>query len=307
MAILKKALIIIPILFLLSCNNPQQQKFIDNNTKPTKIVVKNEKPIISNEILDKFYSLNKRNTIEYNKKQIYLDLYKMRADINNEKEYTVYIVIIKTDEKEYARMSVNEFEPQAGFRYVVPKTKVPLFYITDYLGGNGWDRSPEEIFLLTDNMFLKHIGSVDMIYDANKDGIDELLGIDDTFELVYPFGHVNSPGVYKFMKIENDKIVADYFNDYYAKELERINKKIKEYSHEIPKKDDMHELLHSILEKLLIYRLQGNIEQGWKEFDKDMQFYNPEYFWIGSEKIKITKLKEMYRDIIRKYDKYFGR
>lgn len=192
--------------------------------------------------------------------------------------------------------------------YKIPNLKKQKALLIDnYNGGNAWNANKNYVISLEKETFLKVLGEIPGYCDVNKDGYDELCGAEDIWEngLDY-FGHANAPGTTIFCKIENGKIVNDSLSymDYYKKEIDRINLEIKQYPNKFDNTSLNDHLLSLILSKFLIYKTINKMDEGWKEFDKDIRHYDKDYFYFRNgeyRKIPIKEIKDAIKDSLAGY------
>ncbi len=251
-------------------------------------------------IFSDLYSLHSKKCFSIYDKKIELELYNVKKE-----EWIYYdnipksIIIVKSDNNEI-KLPIKKYRPLDEILYIVPKTDMPILCISNPSGGNGWNVNPFYVISLEDKYFLKNIGEVSDAYDVDVDAIDELIKVDNTWELGLGYlCHADAPGVIIILRVEKDKIISDVSNNinYYRGEIIRINIAINKFPKEIPREGNQR-LFSLILQKFLIYRLLKNIDEGWREFNKDIRHYDDKFFYLydgqrkqGLDKIPIDEIK----------------
>ncbi|OGF47649.1 MAG: hypothetical protein A2452_03195 [Candidatus Firestonebacteria bacterium RIFOXYC2_FULL_39_67] len=198
-----------------------------------------------------------------------MEFYALKSNENYRLDTNV--VVIKSNDKECFRQSLmsGSLRPLKKLNYVIPKRKEKLLCIqSDLGGGNAWrSRLYYVVSIASENVF-KVLGEIDFIKDIDNDGVDELIDINDTFELL--LAHYESPSALIIKKIENNCLVDDLDNKYYANRIEEINTENKAlYSNNETKENDK-KAFRNLVEKLLISKTLKKKEEGWRKFKEEV-------------------------------------
>ena len=259
-------------------------------------------------IFNDLYFLHSQEKLIICDKEIELELYnKKYKELIYHENIPSSIIVAKGDSKEI-KIPISSYRPLDKIRYIIPKTHESILCIENPSGGNGWNAHPEYVISLEHKHFFKNPGQVSGVRDIDKDGIDELIRYDDIWELGLGYlCHADAPGARIILSIEKNKIVPDISNNinYYQDEIVRINSEIKKFPKGVPREMNQ-QLLSLILQKFLIYRLLGNIEKGWEEFNKDIRHHDDKFFYLyegqrkgGLDKIPISEIKNKMSESLR--------
>src|SRR3989339_731802 len=170
-----------------------------------------------------------------------MEFYALKSNENYRLDTNV--VVIKSNDKECFRQSLmsGSLRPLKKLNYVIS--------------------------IASENVF-KVLGEIDFIKDIDNDGVDELIDINDTFELL--LAHYESPSALIIKKIENNCLVDDLDNKYYANRIEEINTENKAlYSNNETKENDK-KAFRNLVEKLLISKTLKKKEEGWRKFKEEV-------------------------------------
>jgi hypothetical protein len=249
--------------------------------------------IVGNDnILKDLYSFREEEVVTMDKKDISLSLYTVKNEelVFNEL-IPKSIIIIKSNSKEI-RLPIEAYQPLAEIDYAIPETKSPVILVKNPRGGNGWNSNPYYVISLESRYFLKNIGQVSAYRDLDNDGVDALIAFEDIWEIgLGLLSHADSPGAIIVFSIEGGKLFPDIrrYTNYYQGEIKRLNDEIKQYPRSLP--PEMNgQLLSSILQKFLIYRLLNDEVTGWKEFNEDIRHYDKTHFFLNSSGSRIEKV-----------------
>ena len=130
----------------------------------------------------------------------------------------------------------------------------------------------------------------------DDDGLDDLLTAEDIWEEgLGIFSHAGAPRTWIFWKTDGNTLVqdAESHRAYYENEIKRI-------AGEIEKSPAMAkvEYFSLILSKFLNYRVMGRTEEGWQEFNRDIQRFDNESFpsLARDRQIPIAEIEKKIRE-----------
>lgn len=233
------------------------------------------------------YSMHSQDTVSIEGNEIEISLYNLKGkDLIYYDNIPKSIVVIKA--KNRLLKIPLMFGPLNKISYFIPKTGEPMLCVQDGSGGNAWNANPIRVISLSEKYFLKNVGSVSSIYDIDSDEKDELITYDDIWELGLEFlCHADAPGARIFWRVKDGILVRDTesYMKYYHEEIERIAKEIREFPVEMPN-ENSERLLSLILQKFLIYRQIGGINQGWDKFNQDIKHYDNQFFYLYRGKLQ---------------------
>ena len=162
----------------------------------------------------------------------------------------------------------------------------PVLCLPNPSGGNAWQANPWFVVLLDP---LKLLGQVSWVADKNGDGLQDLVVVDDIWEICWPqLFHAGAPAPAVFYHIENGALAVDQKKtDGWAwHEIGMLNAKILQMRPNAAAAMARGEsadtdLFSSILTKFLYYRVLNLIDSGWDELRKDLRIFDPEQFPVG--------------------------
>jgi len=249
-------------------------------------------------ILNDLFSIQAEKKLMIKDKDLSLSLHTIKFnELLNYDNIPHSIITIKSNNK-LARIGLSQYEPAKELSYKIPNSKTPVLAIQDTTGGNCWNCRLFHIIGLDDKYFLNNIATVTHMGDIDKDGADDFIRYDDIWEGgLGLLSHADSPGAIIILTLNEGKILPDirHHIPYYQSEIKRLTSEINKYPKSIP--PEKTRLLSRILEKFLIYRLLGDEENGWREFNKDIRHYDSDYFYLaeslrtrGVDKIPISDI-----------------
>lgn len=233
-------------------------------------------------IIDALYVMKSTEDISLGGHEIILELYIVNKDVLIYYENIPKSIVVIRSGNNVTRLPITSYRPISKIIHDVPKTEKPVFLIRNLSGGNCWNCNQYYVVSLEDKYFLKNIGEASSWKDVDNDGFEELIKYDDIWEIGLGYlSHADSPGVEIILAINDGKVAPDVSGhmNYYQAEIERLNNEIEKYPREIPT-DFNARLLSRILHKFLIYRLLGDMEEGWREFNQDIKHYDKDFFYL---------------------------
>lgn len=260
----------------------------------------------NSKIFRDLYSMHSQDTVSIEGNEIEISLYNLKGkDLiyydNIPKSIIVVEGINSKGKKKVLKVPYSHgfsaYEPSDKIDVFIAKIPTTILCIKNQLPGQGHI----DLILLSDKFFLQKAGTVSQVRDFDHDGIDDLI----TYDYIWINGlgylcHADSPGEKIFWKIENGKLVKNTSGkeEYYRSKIERLDKEIKEFPKDIPPKDGNVRLLTRILSQFLIYRLLGDVDEGWRKFQQNIKHYDDEYFYLNIhfmtgklEKIPIVEIE----------------
>jgi hypothetical protein len=292
---------ILLILICLSIQISSSTEDKDSDLASYLLNMKQEHILESDSLFFEIYYLtsNKPDTIYA--KQVFFKLYNMK---DTAKEYGIIyldnvprnVIVINSLEKEIKLPVMIQWDMKQ-VEYIVPNTIDSILCVKTPYGGNGWNDNPYTVISLQTDNYLKDLGKISNIEDVDNDGFDELINYENIWESgLGLLCHASSPSINIIMDIKGEEIKPDIesHKELYKNEIDRIDFEIKNYSQN---REDGENLLKIILQKFLIYRLLGETDTAWEEFDKDIMHYDNEFFFLYSlrkpelDKISIKEIK----------------
>ena len=273
-----------------------------NNDFMSSLVKMNSEDILKNKpIFERLYGLTKRKQVTTSRRIISLELYNMKQEAKERglifwDNIPRSVVTVRNGERQ-TRIPIRMQADMKRIEYVLPKTPEQLICIRTPSGGNGWNRNPYSIISLESGDFLRNLGQVSTVKDVDGNGIDELIRYEDIWELgLKLLDHATAPSVHIIMGIKGSELLPNIANntEYYRNEIKRIDSEIVAYPKD---KEKGGKLLSLILEKFLIYKLLGEMDEAWKGFDTDIRHYDDELFFLYSlrkadlDKVPIKEIK----------------
>ena len=282
-------------MFVTSCTNEKRYSPADITTGD---ILKNSR------IFRDLYSMHSQDLVSIEGNYLKISLYNLkREDLIDYDNIPKSIVVIDVEGNGSLKIALLSPQPLDKIPYFIPKTRKPMLCIQDGAGGNAWNANPIQIISLSQEHFLKNAGNVSDVRDIDSDGEDELITYDDIWESGLDFlCHAEAPIAEIFWRIKDSTLVRDTKTNikYYHEEIKRIDKEIRDFSAKIPNENN-ERLLSLVLQQFLVYRLIGEIDQGWDEFKQNIKHYDNQFFYLGKlQKIAIAEIENRMRESLQK-------